>query len=131
MPQAGSTSVHECNANSNEACGNERNIDVDVKPRCSEQYSFMRRMFDEQTNDICLESVLQRKMRSQLYRCGHIFCFFGKEGQIRMLPHLLPRQMPNKPLFARLGHSLGFASVLYASYVLAYRCTPSFVRTHS
>ncbi len=49
----------------NEACGNDRNVNVDVQLRHCEQRSFVWQMFGEQSNAICLESVLQRKIRSQ------------------------------------------------------------------
>ncbi len=53
--------VHICTQMPNEAGGNERNVDVEVEPRCSEQHSFMWQLFGEQPNAIRLESYSKEK----------------------------------------------------------------------
>ncbi len=48
----------------------------------------------------------------------------SKKNMFAILGIRLTRRMPNKPFFARMGHSFGFASVPHASFTFAYRCGP-------
>ncbi len=92
----------------------------------------MRHLFGEQANAIRLESVLQRKIRSQSYWCGrtlrHYLQFFEK---------LNPFEQPTNNLRnacsfacvvnaeqATFWHSFAFASVPHALF--AYRCGHAF-----
>ncbi len=113
MPQAASTSVCKCQMRHAEM----REMLILTCSRGAEQHLFVRRMFGEQRNAICLESVLHRKTHSQ--------CWGAR----------LSRQLPNKPLFdicsglpqSRMPRSHSHTDMDIPSYCYAQHCKRIFL----